>query len=134
MANWICTFPSPLPRPLNIRPPRESSRDFTHLLPHHHQEQHGTPSQSHHEHHPGNVESQWTQYGHHVGCAMPNKIQDLHKVDKDSFPYIYEENATVELKTSDGLVRVNVFRPKTDEKVPVLCTYGPYGKDIPYKE
>jgi predicted acyl esterase len=65
---------------------------------------------------------------------MLNTIQDLHKVDKDSFPYIYEENATVELKTSDGLVRVNVFRPKTDEKVPVLCTYGPYGKDIPYKE
>jgi predicted acyl esterase len=65
---------------------------------------------------------------------MPNKIQDLHTVDKDSFPYIYEQNATVELKTSDGLVRVNVFRPKTDEKVPVLCTYGPYGKDIPYAE
>jgi hypothetical protein len=75
MANWICTFPSPLPRPLNIRPPRESSRDFTHLLPHHHQEQHGTPSQSHHEHHPGNVESQWTQYGHHVGYAIASGAQ-----------------------------------------------------------
>jgi predicted acyl esterase len=65
---------------------------------------------------------------------MPNEIQDLHTVDADSFPYIFEQNATVKLQTSDGLVRVNVFRPKTDEKVPVLCTYGPYGKDIPYKE
>ena len=55
-------------------------------------------------------------------------------MDRESFPYIFEQNATVPLTTSDGLVRVNVFRPKTDEKVPVLCTYGPYGKDIPYAE
>lgn len=65
---------------------------------------------------------------------MPNPTQDLHTVDVDSFSYIFEQNATVPLTTSDGLVRVNVFRPKTDEKVPVLCTYGPYGKDIPYAE
>jgi hypothetical protein len=71
---------------------------------------------------------------HHSPSNMPNQIQDLHIVDADSFPYIFEQNATVKLQTSDGLVRVNVFRPKTDEKVPVLCTYGPYGKDIPYKE
>lgn len=64
---------------------------------------------------------------------MPNKIQDLHKVDKDSFPYIYEENATITLKSSEGLVRVNIYRPKTDKPVPVLVTYGPYGKDIPYE-
>lgn len=55
-------------------------------------------------------------------------------MDRESFPYIFEQNATVPLTTSDGLVRVNVFRPKTDEKVPALCTYGPYGKDIPYAE
>lgn len=65
---------------------------------------------------------------------MPNKIQDLHKVDVSSFPYVYEQNATVTLKSSEGLVRVNVYRPKTQEKVPVLVTYGPYGKDIPYAE
>ena len=64
---------------------------------------------------------------------MPNKIQDLHKVDTDNYPYIYEENATVTLKSSEGLVRVNVYRPKTDKPVPVLVTYGPYGKDIPYE-
>lgn len=58
---------------------------------------------------------------------MPNKIQDLHKVDDKSFPYIYEENATVQLKSSEGLVRVNVYRPKdsADKPVPVLVTYGP---------
>lgn len=53
---------------------------------------------------------------------MPNQIKDLHKVDETSFPYIYEENATVKLQSSEGLVRVNVYRPKSSEKVPVLVT------------
>ena len=66
--------------------------------------------------------------------SMPNKLQDLHTVDDKSFAYIYEQNADVQLKASDGLVRVNIYRPKTQEKVPVLVTYGPYGKDIPYSE
>lgn len=65
---------------------------------------------------------------------MPNKIQDLHTVDSATYPYIFEQNATVTLNSSDGLVRVNVYRPKTSQKVPVLVTYGPYGKDIPYAE
>ncbi|KAK3677161.1 hypothetical protein LTR78_002699 [Recurvomyces mirabilis] len=65
---------------------------------------------------------------------MPNQIRDLHTVDKDSHPYIFEQNATVSLKSSDGAVRLNVYRPKTDEKVPILVTYGPYGKDIPYAD
>lgn len=58
---------------------------------------------------------------------MPNKIQDLHTVDENSFPYIYEQNAAVSLKSSEGLVRVNIYRPKNSnqEKVPVLVTYGP---------
>ncbi|KAH8794335.1 X-Pro dipeptidyl-peptidase protein [Hyaloscypha sp. PMI_1271] len=67
---------------------------------------------------------------------MPNQIRDLHAVDDKSFPYIFEQNATVPLKTSSGLVRVNVYRPKDAEgkggKHPVLVTYGPYGKDIYY--
>jgi arginine utilization protein RocB len=66
------------------------------------------------------------------------EVKDAHKVDDSSFPYIYEENAAVPLKTSSqGIVRVNVYRPKsTNEgtKLPVLVTYGPYGKDIHYKE
>lgn len=57
---------------------------------------------------------------------MPNKIQDLHTVDDKSFDYVFEQNATVTLRSSEGLVRVNVYRPKTSEKVPVLVTYGPY--------
>lgn len=66
---------------------------------------------------------------------MPNKIRhDLHKVDFTSFPYIFEENTTIELKSFKGLVRCNIYRPKTDEKVPVLATYGPYGKDIHLNE
>ncbi|KAF4975252.1 hypothetical protein FDECE_18590, partial [Fusarium decemcellulare] len=67
---------------------------------------------------------------------MPTEIRhDLHSVDADSFPYVYEQNATIPLKSSDGLVRCNVYRPKTSEqgeKVPVLVTYGPYGKDTFY--
>lgn len=67
---------------------------------------------------------------------MPNQIREIHTVDTESFPYVFEQNATVPLKTSSGLVRVNVYRPKDTEgkKHPVLVTYGPYGKDIYYGE
>jgi hypothetical protein len=66
---------------------------------------------------------------------MPNNIRnDLHTIDDTSFPYIFEQNATVPLKTSNGLVRLNVYRPKVNQKVPVIVTYGPYGKDIPYSQ
>ena len=69
---------------------------------------------------------------------MPNPIRnDLHTVDETSFPYVFEQNATVELKSSDGLVRCNVYRPKgsgPERRVPVLVTYGPYGKDTFYGE
>ena len=67
---------------------------------------------------------------------MPNKIRnDIHLVDETSYHYIFEENVTVELKDSRGMVRVNVYRPKVAKaKSPVLVTYGPYGKDIHYRE
>lgn len=67
---------------------------------------------------------------------MPPQIKDAHKVDETSFPYIYEENTEVPLKTSsNGIIRCNIYRPKTSgEKFPVLVTYGPYGKDIHYKD
>jgi hypothetical protein len=69
---------------------------------------------------------------------MPNRIRDLHHIDTTSFPYIFEQNASVPLKTSSGLVRVNIYRPKNEAgeggKHPVLITYGPYGKDIYYGE
>ena len=66
---------------------------------------------------------------------MPNKLRnDLHKVDKTSFDYIYEENATISVREGREIVRCNVYRPKADgdAKFPVLVTYGPYGKDVHY--
>lgn len=67
---------------------------------------------------------------------MPNIIRnDIHLVDEKSFDYIFERNATVQLKDGRGIVRVNVYRPKSiEDKFPVLVTYGPYGKDIHYAE
>ncbi|KAL1897608.1 hypothetical protein Sste5346_003914 [Sporothrix stenoceras] len=65
---------------------------------------------------------------------MPIPIKDLHTADDTSFDYIVEQNATIKLKSSEGLVRCNVYRPKTSDKVPVLVTYGPYGKDVYYGE
>lgn len=63
---------------------------------------------------------------------MPNPIRkDILTVDETSFPYILEQNVTVSPKTiaNGGLIRCNVFRPKVAERVPVIVTYGPYGKD-----
>jgi hypothetical protein len=71
-----------------------------------------------------------------VAIKMPNPIRDLQTVDETSYPYIFGQNATVQIKSGGGLVRCNVYRPKTSEKekVPVLVTYGPHGKDLHYKE
>lgn len=63
---------------------------------------------------------------------MPNPIkEDILKVDETSFSYILEQNVTVTPKTvtTGGLIRCNVFRPKVSDRVPVILTYGPYGKD-----
>ncbi|KAK7899773.1 hypothetical protein LTR67_003518 [Exophiala xenobiotica] len=66
---------------------------------------------------------------------MPNEIRDISTVDKDSYSYVYEQNVTIPLKSSQGIVRCNVYRPKDgSQKYPVLITYGPYGKDIPYQD
>ncbi|KAI0412952.1 acyl esterase [Xylaria grammica] len=69
---------------------------------------------------------------------MPNPIRtDLHTVDDRSFPYIFEQNATITLRSGKGLVRCNIYRPKgsgSDCKVPVIATYGPYGKDTFYED
>ncbi|KIW99958.1 uncharacterized protein Z518_10886 [Rhinocladiella mackenziei CBS 650.93] len=66
---------------------------------------------------------------------MPNQIRDISSIDRDSFTYIFEQNVTIPLKSSQGLVRCNVYRPKDEtQKYPALVTYGPYGKDIPYSD
>jgi hypothetical protein len=66
------------------------------------------------------------------------EIKDAYSIDESSFPYIVETDVAVPLKTtSRGIIRCNVYRPKSTtkgSKFPVLVTYGPYGKDIHYKE
>jgi len=69
---------------------------------------------------------------------MPNQIRDIHTVDDTSYDYIVEQDVTVTPKSGNGLIRVNVYRPKPGgsekSRSPVIVTYGPYGKDIPYNE
>ncbi|KAJ6010399.1 hypothetical protein N7451_001811 [Penicillium sp. IBT 35674x] len=65
---------------------------------------------------------------------MPNEIKDITTRDEVSFPYIFEQNVSINLKDESGIVRANVYRPKSSSTVPVIVTYGPYGKDIPYKD
>jgi putative CocE/NonD family hydrolase len=68
--------------------------------------------------------------------AQTNKIIDLRTVTHDSENgLIFEKNVSIPLKASPLPIRANVYRPaSTDngDKFPVLVTYGPYGKDIPY--
>ncbi|KAL3260410.1 hypothetical protein ABHI18_004615 [Aspergillus niger] len=58
--------------------------------------------------------------------------------DDSSFPYIYEQNEDIPLRTYEtGVIRANIHRPHDTEsgvKYPVLVTYGPYGKDIAYSD
>lgn len=66
---------------------------------------------------------------------MPNDIKELEQTDDTSFPYIFSQNVTIPLRSSQGVVRCNVYRPRpANQKSPVLITYGPYGKDIPYQD
>lgn len=66
---------------------------------------------------------------------MSTKLKDAKTIDSTSFDYILEQDVPVRLKNG-GVIRCNVYRPKTSDgsdKYPVLATYGPYGKDIQYK-
>lgn len=64
------------------------------------------------------------------------EIRDLLIITEDrENNLVFEKNVSVPLKDSILPVRCNVYRPlsqSADEKFPVLVTYGPYGKDIPY--
>lgn len=66
-----------------------------------------------------------------------NIIRDLREVYEDKeHGLVFEKNVSIPLRNSDLPVRCNVYRPLTsssgNERFPVLVTYGPYGKDIPY--
>ncbi|KAH8891374.1 X-Pro dipeptidyl-peptidase C-terminal non-catalytic domain-containing protein [Thozetella sp. PMI_491] len=64
-------------------------------------------------------------------------IRDLLTVTEDAENKIkFLKNVSIPLKASKLPVRANVYLPLSDDptaKFPVLVTYGPYGKDIPYK-
>lgn len=65
--------------------------------------------------------------------AATTTIRDLREVYEDhENGLIFEKNISIPLKNSELPVRCNVYRPIGDGKFPVLVTYGPYGKDIPY--
>ncbi|KAL1384713.1 X-Pro dipeptidyl-peptidase protein [Phyllosticta capitalensis] len=66
---------------------------------------------------------------------MPNEIRDIQTVDETTHSYIYRENVSVPLR-SGGVIRCNVYLPKDSQgkEYPVIATYGPYGKDVPYKD
>jgi hypothetical protein len=66
----------------------------------------------------------------------PRSLPDIATKDSSSYSYIFEKNVTVKLQ-KDGIIRCNVYRPHASDqggKFPVLVTYGPYGKDVHYKQ
>jgi hypothetical protein len=68
---------------------------------------------------------------------VTNIIRDLLEVTNDvENNLVFEKNVSIPLKASDLPVRCNVYRPIAPEgaKFPVIVTYGPYGKDVPYDE
>ncbi|OLN95420.1 Fumarylacetoacetase 4 [Colletotrichum chlorophyti] len=63
-------------------------------------------------------------------------IKDLLEVTDDTENCLkFMKNVSIPLKDSPLPIRANVYLPLTSDKAsryPVLVTYGPYGKDIPY--
>ncbi|KAJ5819418.1 hypothetical protein N7474_005009 [Penicillium riverlandense] len=71
---------------------------------------------------------------------LAHRIRDISTQDKTSFPYIFEQNVSIPLKTTaildaSAVIRCNIYRPNDESSIyPVLVTYGPYGKDIHYRD
>ncbi|PIG81604.1 X-Pro dipeptidyl-peptidase (S15 family) protein [Aspergillus arachidicola] len=67
---------------------------------------------------------------------MLSQYCDIQTVDTAKHSYIFAQNVSIPLRTG-GLLRCNVYKPRETEegnKYPVLVTYGPYGKDVPYEQ
>lgn len=69
--------------------------------------------------------------------AQTPPLQDLLTVTEDSENgLVFMKNVSIPLKGSSTPVRANVYLPMSSSspstRYPVLVTYGPYGKDIPY--
>lgn len=65
-----------------------------------------------------------------------NAIKDLLEITKDDESgLVFEKNVSIP-RAGTFPIRCNVYRPIAAEsaKFPVLVTYGPYGKDIPYEK
>lgn len=57
----------------------------------------------------------------------------IKSIEKDG-SMIIELNCDVPLSNGRDVLRCNVYRPDSTERLPVIMTAGPYGKDIPYSE
>lgn len=68
--------------------------------------------------------------------AESNIIRDIQEIYRDEENcLVFLKNVSIPLRNSSLPVRCNVYLPLSTEdgnKFPVLVTYGPYGKDIPY--
>ena len=67
---------------------------------------------------------------------MSTRIADIQTTDSENYSFILQQNVSVPLGNG-GVIRCNVYKPKAQvetAKFPVLITYGPYGKDVPYRE
>jgi len=68
--------------------------------------------------------------------SNPNTIRDILDIKKDEEnALIFEKNVSIP-RAGTFPIRCNVYRPIAPQgaKFPVLVTYGPYGKDIPYSK
>ncbi|RDW75213.1 hypothetical protein BP6252_06355 [Coleophoma cylindrospora] len=68
--------------------------------------------------------------------AKTNALKDLLEITKDEENgLVFEKNVSIP-RTGELPIRCNVYRPIAAEgsKFPVIVTYGPYGKDIPYEK
>lgn len=60
-------------------------------------------------------------------------IRDLLEVHEDKENSLtFMKNVSIPLKASPLPIRANIWLPSGGGRFPVLVTYGPYGKDIPY--
>jgi len=66
-----------------------------------------------------------------------NFISDLREITTyHENGLVFEKDVSILLKASELPIRCNVYRPVAGDgqKFPVLITYDPYGKDIPYEK
>ena len=74
----------------------------------------------------------------HTVDTMPNTIRDIQtQIRDEEHNIIVDKNVSIPIIDSPHPIRCNVYRSLSaddSQKFPILITYGPYGKDIPYSE